>query len=197
MGNTPTTEEFYSHIVLNLPTNDNLSNNVVLALNTIPHGYYDQLLAVALGTQNLGSKGITNIGVGSSHWEAQAGTCVLVSRLLVTSDPVTEADLTAILIGAGMIITAALIALWVSLSGGTYSAVGAIILAALAISGTLVILTVFITKGGEIVTNPLGFIFALVALGVGGYFVYEWFKGRKRTPRTYTPRRTATRRRSG
>jgi hypothetical protein len=181
MGDKPITEEFQSHIVLNLPTSDNLANNVVLALNMIPHGYYDQLLATALATQNLGSKGITNIGVGSSRWEAQEGKCVLVSRLLVTSDPVTAADLTTIFVGAALIITAALIALWVSLSGGTYSIPGVIILAALAIAGTLTILTVFITKGGEIITNPLGFIFTLTALGVGAYFAYLYFfKGKGR-----------------
>jgi hypothetical protein len=94
---------------------------------------------------------------------------------------VTAADLTTIFVGAALIITAALIALWVSLSGGTYSIPGVIILAALAIAGTLTILTVFITKGGEIITNPLGFIFTLTALGVGAYFAYLYFfKGKGR-----------------
>jgi heme/copper-type cytochrome/quinol oxidase subunit 4 len=98
----------------------------------------------------------------------------------VTSDPVTAADLTAIIIGASMILTAALIAFWVALGGGTYTLVGAIILAALAIAGVLVILTVFITKGAEALLDPLVWVFAMVALGIGGYVAYEYFKGAKR-----------------
>lgn len=174
-----TKQDFTASMVLNLPAIDTLSNNLVTLLNYVPHGLFDLAFVTSLGGA-IGQHGITKIAVGPSHWENIDGRCAFVATVSVWSDPITAADLTAIIIGASLIITAALIAVWVALGAGTYSWIGAIILAALAISGTLAILSVLVRLTGDIITNPFGAVVTLVALGVGGYLLYIYFKGRKK-----------------
>jgi hypothetical protein len=211
MTGNPTTETFQARLNLSLPAAwTSLGQyqglvyippgtyDIPAILNSFGPGVYDvALLGVLMQVPPFQGVLPSPVNVSGSHWEAKDGKCVLVCNLTVTSDPLTAEDLVVIITGAALLLTAALIALWVASGGGTFTLPGAIILAALAISGTLVILTVLITKGAEALSNPLVFIFALVALGVGGYVAYEYFKGPKRRATAYTPRRrVATRRRS-
>lgn len=140
------------------------------------------------------AKGVTQYRIYDSKWIYHNGKVALQSTWAVTSDPISAADLALIILGAALVIAAAILVVFYAIDPGLGIYVTVIV-------GGLLILAATIDIIGGSPGNIIATILLIVGAAVGAMIVVpalqDVFRGKRKTrQRAYTPRRrVATRRR--
>lgn len=193
MGNTPTTQVMNCSIKWNLPATYTrtdifgitiLSKNFVNDLNAIPASIYDGVLAEALTLDAFVNKGlnVSSVQVTGSKWINDSGKAALTFQLKTVSDPVTAADIIALILG----LSATIIAILIAALGPETAFIGDIVIVGLALAGVFTILAVTCSIVSSSVSQVmssaggLGAVAVIAVIGVAGVLGYMYLKEPKR-----------------
>ena len=193
MGNTPTTQVMNCSIKWNLNATYTrkdifgitiLSKNFVNDLNAISASIYNGVLADALTLDAFVNKGlaVSSVQVTGSKWINDSGKAALTFQLKTVSDPVTAADIIALILG----LSATIIAILIAALGPETAFMGDIVIAGLALAGVFTILAVTCSIVSSSVSQVmssaggLGAVAVIAGLGVVGLLGYMYLKEPKR-----------------